>query len=399
MERIAQEARTNWVEAVERLGFMYHNTDQNHRYWYENAAYKFKLEQIHRLEMATLNLYEMYIQAVDWLIESSNLSRIGIPEKWHKIIKDSWENDELSIYGRFDLCYDGVNPPKMLEFNADTPTSLFEASVVQWDWLQTVYPKQDQFNSIHEKLISAWKYTSEQQKYQGRIHFSCIKDSLEDLSNVEYMRDCAIQAGVDTEFIYVNNIGWNDANKEWRDMDDKAIKNIFKLYPWEWMMAESFGEHVLENKTMWIEPAWKAAMSSKAMLAILWEMFPHHENLLPTYFESEKHNLGFSFVSKPFFSREGAGVVINDALVIENKEVDKFNKSQNLNDVVYQEICYLPDVYADELGYMAHPVIGSWVIGGEPAGIGIRESDGYITDNLSRFIPHYIEIPVAEVTE
>jgi glutathionylspermidine synthase len=35
-----------------------------------------------------------------------------------------------------------------------------------------------------------------------------------------------------------------------------------------------------------------------------------------------------------------------------------------------------------------HAVLGSWLIDGEPAGIGIRESDGYITTNTSRFVPH-----------
>jgi glutathionylspermidine synthase len=35
-----------------------------------------------------------------------------------------------------------------------------------------------------------------------------------------------------------------------------------------------------------------------------------------------------------------------------------------------------------------YPVIGSWVIYGESAGIGIREDRQEVTTNSSRFVPH-----------
>ena len=59
--------------------------------------------------------------------------------------------------------FDGTGPAKLLEYNADTPTSMFEAAVFQWTWLEqaierNIIPKRaDQFNSIHERLIEAWK--------------------------------------------------------------------------------------------------------------------------------------------------------------------------------------------------------------------------------------------------
>lgn len=77
----------------------------------------------------------------------------------------SWNEEPPAIYGRFDLAYDGIHPPKLLEYNADTPTALLEASVVQWYWLQDVFPKDDQFNSIHEHLVAKWK---ELKDYVGR---------------------------------------------------------------------------------------------------------------------------------------------------------------------------------------------------------------------------------------
>ncbi len=52
---------------------------------------------------------------------------------------------------------------------------------------------------------------------------------------------------------------------------------------------------------------------------------------------------------------------------------------------VYQQLFSLPD-YDDN-----YPVIGSWIIGQEAAGIGIREAKTLITNNVSRFLPHLIE--------
>ena len=58
-----------------------------------------------------------------------------------------------SIYGRFDLRYDGAGPAKLLEYNADTPTTLLEASILQWNWLKDTHEGDDQWNSLHEKLV------------------------------------------------------------------------------------------------------------------------------------------------------------------------------------------------------------------------------------------------------
>jgi len=36
------------------------------------------------------------------------------------------------------------------------------------------------------------------------------------------------------------------------------------------------------------------------------------------------------------------------------------------------------------------PVIGSWIVGDESCGVGIRESVELVTTNLSQFVPHII---------
>lgn len=266
----------------------------------------------------------------------------------------------------------------MLEFNADTPTSLYEAGIVQWFWLQDFDKNKDQFNSIHEKLIAYWKYLKVYLQ-PGKLHFTCLKETLEDLTNTEYMRDCAIQAGIETKLVFIDDIGWDEDTKQFLDLEDEPIKNIFKLYPWEWLAGEQFGANILgdTNKAFWIEPSWKMLLSNKALLPILWELNPACEYLLPAYFDDNGMK---DYVKKPILSREGANI----EMVKHYGTIQQTGGEYGQEGYVYQQLFELPD-FDDH-----YPVIGSWIIGQEAGGIGIRESNNLITDNKSRFVPHLI---------
>src|ERR1700726_2338885 len=114
-----------------------------------------------------------------------------------------------------------------------------------------------------------------------------------------------------TTLIDIEDIGWRD-DGGFVDLDDRPIEIAFKLYPWEWMFQDAFGERLINAPTRWIEPPWKAILSNKGILPLLWEMFPRHPNLLPAYFEHDprRAELGSSYVRKPLYSREGANVEI-----------------------------------------------------------------------------------------
>ena len=375
MDRIKTTARNNWQAAVENLGFGFHTADA--AYWDETAYYTFSMEEVLKIENATAVLWDKCLGAVQHIIDNDLYYKLGIDEKYIDYITKSWIDDNPALYGRFDLCYKN-GEIKMLEFNADTPTSLYEAGIVQWFWLQDFEKGKDQFNSIHEKLIAYWKYLVPYLK-PGKLHFTCLKETLEDLTNVEYIRDCAIQAGIETKLVFIDEIGWDADTKQFLDLENEPIKNIFKLYPWEWMVTEDFGKNILEDvtKTFWIEPAWKMLLSNKAILPILWELYPDCEFLLPAYFEEGKIN---NYVKKPFLSREGANIQI-----VQNYDtLQKTEGHYGKEGFIYQKTFTLPKF--DE----NYAVIGSWIIGQEPAGMGIRESNNLITDNLSRFIPHMI---------
>ncbi len=192
MRRVPSTPRENWQKKVEEAGLIWHSGAQP--YWDESAFYEFTAKEVDVLEAATNELETMTLAAAQHIIDNKLYARMGIPENAVPLIESSWEAEPPSLYGRFDFAFDGAKPPKLLEFNADTPTSLLEAAVVQWYWLQDAHPKRDQFNSIHERLIALWKELASYLPDRS-IRF-CSMDDIEDGMTVTYLEDTARQAGL-----------------------------------------------------------------------------------------------------------------------------------------------------------------------------------------------------------
>src|SRR5580704_10821793 len=315
MQRLACPERDDWRITADETGFDFHTID-GERYWDERACYAFTLDEIERqIEAPTAEIDAMCLEFVASAIDDENtLQQLKIPEPYWPLISESWHRDEASLYGRLDFSFDGHGPAKLLEYNADTPTSIFEAAVFQWTWLEQATERRiiakaaDQFNSIHERLIECWKKVG-----QGRhLHLTGTTESEEDLGTLAYLEDTAAQAGLKTTLIDIEDIGWRDQSGGFVDIDNRDIALAFKLYPWEWMFREEFGAKLNEARTCWIEPPWKAVLSNKGILPLLWEMFEGHPNLLAAYFEDDPRarELGASFVRKPLYSREGANVTM-----------------------------------------------------------------------------------------
>lgn len=384
MRRVAIPERPDWREAAEASGFSFHTLD-GEPYWDESAYWAFSLRQIEDdLEAPTAELHALCRELVGRVVEDERmLKRLAIPALAWDAVRESWRRDDPTLYGRFDLAYDGTGPAKLLEYNADTPTSLYETGAFQWLWLEalrasgTLPEAADQFNSVHDKLIAALGRIG-----RGRLlHLTCLSDAPEDRGTVAYLEDCAIQAGLRTRFVDVGEIALRE---DGTFADSKgAIRLLFKLYPWEWMFADEYGASVAGSGCRFLEPPWKAVLSNKGILPLLWEMAPNHPNLLPAFFETDprKASLGTSFAKKPLLSREGANVLlVRDAAVLGRDE-----GPYGAEGYVRQALATLA---RGEGGYA---VIGSWVVGDEPAGICLRESAGPITTNRSRFLPHVVD--------
>ncbi|HMQ41238.1 MAG TPA: glutathionylspermidine synthase family protein [Paracoccus sp. (in: a-proteobacteria)] len=406
MKKIDLPERPGWRDRAAELGFTFADMG-GEPYWDESSAYRFTLAEVENdIEDPSTELHTMVREAVATALASDEwLSRMDIPSEHWDFIADSWKAGEPELYGRMDLAYDGNGPAKLLEYNADTPTSLYESASFQWLWLEdqqrlgVLSPGTDQFNAIHEALATRW---AEIAAPGTDIHFAADKQNPEDYATVEALGWAAREADLGAHFTDLAGIGLTEEG-QFADDENRVIGTLFKLYPWEDMLRDDFAQHLASSQTRFIEPPWKAVVSNKAILPLLWQMFPGHPNLLPAFFEADvaeamrggtpapriakafeaaRDALRAGHVSKPIFSREGAGVVIHQ----QGREVERApDDSYDHHVRIVQALAPLPDFG----GF--YPVVGAWIVGEACVGMGLREDASRITHNLSRFKPHYIE--------
>ena len=386
MRRIDLPERPGWRDEAKELGFGFH-TMYGEPYWDETKAYVFSLEEIEKgIEDVSQEVYSLCLELVDKVTTSEELlTKLAIPSLYWDWIAKSWKNREPSLYGRFDFVFNENSPAKMLEFNADTPTALYETGFFQWMWLEgqiergVLSGNVDQYNSVQEKLINRFSQMFEPGYH---FHFSSVKDHDEDRATVRYLEDCARQAGLATHFVAIEDIGV-DGQGRFADTEGFVIDALFKLYPYEDMFREEYGLFLPDSSIRLIEPPWKSILSNKGILPLLWQMFPGHPNLLPAYFEGDLPHafLPEKHVIKPLFSREGANILIRG---IGEKEIETDGHYGREGRIV-QSYVDLPKFGDDFM------VIGSWIVGDEAAGICIREDRARVTQDMSRFVPHFIE--------
>lgn len=387
MFRLPVVERAQWQQRAKEFGFEFH-TMYGEKYWDETAYYQFTLEQIEKgIEAPTEDVHQMCLAVVEKVIHDGEwMRRFCLPEEQWDFIRQSWLNGDPSLYSRLDFAYSGVGDAKLYENNADTPTSVYETGFWQWLWLQdnvdsgVLSPHSDQFNSLQEKLVNRFKEIRILTPDRV-LHLSCCKGTAEDRGTVQYLEDCAKEAGLNTEFVFVEDIGC-DAEGKFTDLKDQVITSMFKLYPWEFMFQEEFAEHLGTNNIRWLEPAWKSILSNKALLPMLWKMFPNHPNLLPAFFEDELHlasNID-SLVKKPIFSREGANISFTG----KQQAMGASDGPYGEEGFIYQKTHLLPKFGEN------YTLIGSWLVDNQAAGISVREDSGPITQDMSRYLPHII---------
>lgn len=362
MRREQVQARCDWRVRVEALGFDFHTVDG--AYWVEDGCYRFEQREIDLLEAVGDELHAMCLDAVADIVRGGDFERLGLDGVAAGLVENSWRAAEPALYGRMDIAWTGSGAPKLLEYNADTPTALFEASVVQWHWLEDTRAGRDQFNLLHEALIRRWR---ELVPEGALVHFAGCLQITEDRVTTDYLRETCAQAGFGTKLLDMSDIGWKDGR--YVDLEDHTIATMFKLYPWEWMLGEPFARHLAKAESRWIEPAWKQVLSNKSLLPLLWERHRGHPNLLPA--SHDPREIEGPVVAKPRFGREGEGIRIHD------HGMDSADAG-----VVYQ--AHAP-LFQCESGY---GLIGLWIVGDDAVGLGMREDTSPITGNTSRFVPH-----------
>lgn len=406
MKKISLPERPNWRDHAREVGFSFADM-HGEPYWDESSAYEFSLEQVETdIEDPATALHAMCREAVDHILASEELlDRLAIPQAHRDLVAESWRRGDPEIYGRFDLAYDGKGPAKLLEYNADTPTSLYESAAFQWQWLEdqlaagVLAEGSDQFNGIHEALVERFRAVFEP---ESDLHFTAVADNPEDYATVEAMAWAAREAGLGAHYCDLDKIAISDEG-QFLDDQDRIMGVLFKLYPWEDLLRDDFADNIVGSNCLFLEPAWKALLSNKGLLPVLWQMFEGHPNLLPAFFEQDisdaieghgaaaagvaeafsraEAQMKAGYVGKPILSREGASVTI-----VQNGNV--LERAQNTDYAQHPRIlqAYAPLPEFD--GF--RPVIGAWIVGDTCAGIGIREDRSRITQDLSRFKPHFI---------
>jgi len=384
MHRIPVVQRPGLKETAREHGYEFRAGD-GIPYWDETAYYRFTLSQIEGdLEKPAEEIDAMCFQLLDQSLSDETVyQRLSIPEAYWDYVADSWRNREKDLLGRLDFSYDGAGDAKLLEYNADTPTTLYESAVFQWVWLEEamaagLIPQScDQSAQIHEYLVEAFRGMG----IEGLLHLACLRDIEDDRETVEYLEECAQEAGLETKFLDMKDIGI-DAAGRFTDLEDRVTTTLFKLYPWEWIMEEEFGRYLVSSGVHFLEPPWKAVLSNKGLLPLLWESFEGHPNLLPAYFEwdARAQALSASYVRKPLLSRQGSNIeIVGDGLALSLSD-GPYGKEGHIVQALHQ----LPEFDGK------FPLVGCWMVAGQPAGLSIRESQTLVTDGDANFVPHII---------
>ncbi|AFL67449.1 glutathionylspermidine synthase family protein [Sulfurospirillum barnesii] len=379
-------------EFLESIGFYWH-TDNDNTSYVADELVLVSNEEVEAYYEAANELYDMFAQAGQYVIDNNLFHELNIPFNLVELIKNSWENDvHWHLYGRFDFAggIDG-KPIKLMEFNADTPTSLYETAIIQWAMLKANgMDEAKQFNTVFEALKENFKRlvvlggdTEDfSHYYEGwKILFSSIRGNIEDENTTRLLQSAANEAGFHTDFAYVDEVGFN---QEGVFKGDENFEYWFKLIPWENIAIEEgdlallLDEIVREQKAIILNPAYTLLFQSKAFMKVLWDMFPNHPLLLETSFEPLK---GQKQVEKRAFGREGANTVIyeRDMSVIEQTEGEYGNFKP-----IYQAYVELPKD-SEGRSYQAGVFFAY-----EGCGLGFRRG-GLIMENFSKFVAHRIK--------
>lgn len=390
---ILQDTKPLDTEYLESLGFIWH-TDSDESSYLSDTLVVVSEQEANAYYEASNALYDMYVEAAQYVIDNDLFHEIGIPFNLVELIKASWEHDvHWHLYGRFDLAggLDG-KPIKLLEFNADTPTALFETAIVQWAILkQNNLEESAQFNALYEALIDNFKrlvildedVSAFEEQYQGwKFLFTSIRGNAEEEHTVRLLQYIATEAGFETAFAYIDDIEFSA--DEGVSYQGEEYELWFKLLPWEDIAVEEpdlamLLSAIIENqKAIIFNPAYTLLFQSKGLLKILWDLYPNHPLLLESSFEPLE---GTKQVQKPIFGREGESVNILDE---DAQNLTQRTGEYDTHKMVYQAYTELPKDSQNQ-SYQAGVFYAY-----EACGLGFRKG-GEILDNMSKFVGHIVK--------
>jgi len=315
------------------------------------------------LRRATKELHLMFMHATQAVLyDDALLARFNIPRALWPRLRKSWERRRgQMITGRFDFCV-SERGLKVYEYNADSASCHTEAGRVQGKWARHfgVTEGQDSGAAIFAALVSAWREVG----VEGVLHIMLDNDA-EETYHAQFMRAAAEAAGISCKVIKgLAGLGWNDRN-EIVDPDEIPIRFVWKTWAWETALdqiraecedddyqqalhaaivkggAPRLVDVLLSPEITVFEPFWTLIPSNKAILPVLWQIFPDHPYLLNSQFELSEDLSCRGYVSKPIAGRCGSNISVFD----KHDQLLKETSGQfNEQDQVYQELWKLPEI-------------------------------------------------------
>jgi glutathionylspermidine synthase len=371
VKRCAVPGRADWCARLSAAGCTWHNEADGS--WREDAAWVLTPAEISLLKQTATEVAELYRQAADHVLRRNLWARLGFSEETAGLLRCSLERAEPALLGRFDFLIDETGQPRLVEFNADNALSLVETAVLQRDWQQAVMPEHEQWNGLHASLVEAWRNSGTQ-----RVHCAWRPRHAEVEGTAHYMARVIRESGLEAELTALHSLGWHRRRGVFVDAVGRELECCWKIYPWEWMLAEPFARHLRAAPCRFVEPAWRLLLGHKGMLSLLWELFPDHPAILRCSDEQPAGNA--AWVAKPVLGREGGNVTIQQDGEVVEESGGEFAGQQR----VYQEYVAAPV----QDGVLAQ--CGVWMCGREPVALGIRETEGRIITGESAFVPHVI---------
>lgn len=381
-----------WLDENDKAEKLYHDAYSEDLIRRDTNTFPYyKADQDLFLNIASISndLHQMFIHATEYVINHDELlTHFSIPDIFWSKIRQSWFNQRhLNMTGRFDLAVND-RQIKVFEYNADSASALFEMAIVLEKWANVINFERTFMSGfqVHKMLVNNWKNSPEKIE---RVHI-LIDVEQEELMTAYYMQRVLHEAEIDSKIcILTNDLYWSDGKIV--DNEDIEVKCVWKLWMWETVFSnyllceqngtlndEINGQHpylcqiLLHDSIQVIEPLWKVITSNKALLPIVWNLYPNHPNLLQSEYELNSNFENLAYVKKPIVGRCGYNITlydVNGSSVLDEKD----GKFMDRN-CIYQELFTLKKFHD------YYPIIGSWIFKDSFAGFGIREDQKLITD-------------------
>lgn len=333
---------------------------------------------------------DLYQEALAHVARQDQWSKLRIPSSIVRLIRHDLERKIPHICGRIDFAGGiGNFPIKLLEFNADTPTSLPESAYFQKWQVEAIEKEYDgQLNYLIEDLTEAFAALKAQFPDKPPLLLLTGLGFVEDRLNLMVIKDAAQRAGFEVDYADLESVVFADDGVYLQsDAGYVQYPFLYKLVPWETIilrepeLLDILIRLSIEHDLIILNPSYSLAFQAKHMLSVLYELFPDHPLLLPT-FDLEARVRGRQYVRKVNFGRMGENIQIiatsGQILAKTTGDFGHFSK-------IYQEFA---EMYQDEDGDIYQPSM--YVVRGKSSCLNVRRRDGLIIDDDAEFVPHLL---------